>query len=540
MGKTSLSVEYAYRFRGLYAGVWWCPAQSRLGLLSSLAAFGAALGAVSADEADVEKVAQSALRALAEQRSTWLLVYDNVTSPEDIADLLPAAGARLLITSRFSDWGGWAEEVALDVLPIEEAIAFLQERSGFRDEAGARVLAEALGSLPLALDHAAAFCRSAHQRLADYAAKASQRIADDPPRARRTAYPRSVAATFDLAITEAVERCAAAEALMAFFAACAPERIPMILVEGAIENEPERLKALAALTELSLVRRDPFDDGAPAVSVHRLVQTVARTRSEGMGTAEDAVANLITRLAAIYPSDSFIEPKSWRLCAELTSHLLTLRAAGFYGTSKVAESSVLLNRAGEYLSQRAAYAQAGPLISESLAIREKTLGAEYPDVAASLNNLGLLLMDEGDIAGARPHLERALAIREKTLGAGHPDTATSLTSLGLVLRGEGDRAGARALWERALAIQEKTLGAEHPDVAASLNNLGLLRYDERDLSGARPLFERALAIDERAFGPEHPRSAQLLDNLAHIIRDEGDIARARPLFERALAISEKG
>jgi hypothetical protein len=144
-----------------------CPAKNRAGLLTSLAAFGAALGTISADEADVEKAAQSALRALVEQRSIWLLVYDNVTSPEDIADLLPAAGARLLVTSRFSNWGGWAEEVARDVLPIEEPIAFLQERSGLSDEAGARLLAEALGSLPLALVHATAFCRSAHLRFAD-------------------------------------------------------------------------------------------------------------------------------------------------------------------------------------------------------------------------------------------------------------------------------------------------------------------------------------------------------------------------------------
>ena len=58
-----------------------------------------------------------------EQRATWLLVYDNVTAPDDIADLLPSAGARVLITSRFSDWSELADEVALDVLPLEEAVA---------------------------------------------------------------------------------------------------------------------------------------------------------------------------------------------------------------------------------------------------------------------------------------------------------------------------------------------------------------------------------------------------------------------------------
>jgi hypothetical protein len=64
------------------------------------------------EEADVKKAAKAALRRLAEQRATWLLVYDNVTAPDHIADLLPSAGARVLITSRFSDWSELADEAA--------------------------------------------------------------------------------------------------------------------------------------------------------------------------------------------------------------------------------------------------------------------------------------------------------------------------------------------------------------------------------------------------------------------------------------------
>jgi hypothetical protein len=35
VGKTSLAVEYAHRYRSLYAGVCWCPAETRTGLLSA-------------------------------------------------------------------------------------------------------------------------------------------------------------------------------------------------------------------------------------------------------------------------------------------------------------------------------------------------------------------------------------------------------------------------------------------------------------------------------------------------------------------------
>jgi predicted ATPase len=70
VGKTSLAIEYAHRFRGLYAGVCWCPAETRTGLLSVLAGLAVTLSAATADEADVEKAAKAALRRFAEQRAT--------------------------------------------------------------------------------------------------------------------------------------------------------------------------------------------------------------------------------------------------------------------------------------------------------------------------------------------------------------------------------------------------------------------------------------------------------------------------------------
>jgi tetratricopeptide (TPR) repeat protein len=571
VGKTALAMEYAHRFKGLYVGVCWCPAETHTGLLSALAGLAVTLGASTAEEADLEKAAKAALRRLAEQRATWLLVYDNVPAPDAIADLLPSAGARVLITSRFSDWSELATDVALDVLPLDEAVALLERRTDRSDPAGANTLAEALGFLPLALDHAAAYCKRTQMQFGDYAEKATRLINAAP---RGVGYPRSVAATFDLAITQAVTQCPAAEALMAYLAHCAPDRIPMTLVEGAVEDETEHLQGLAALAEVSLVQHHPFEDGTPAVTVHRLVQAVARARSEVNGSA---VARLVSQLAAIYPleEDAYGNPRSWPLCTKLTPHLPARYAPDD------ASVAALFSRAGSYFQGRAAYSKAAPLFGDALAIYEKALGPEHPytvttlnnlarvlqdqgdlvgarplyeralaicekaigpeapNTAASLNNLALLLQDQGDLAGARLLVERALAIREKVLGPEHPSTAAILNNLADLLRNQGDLAGARLLVERALAIREKVLGPEHPNIASSLNGLALPLLEQGDLAGARPLVERALAIYEKAFGPEHPSTATTLYNVARLLRKEGDLAGARPLFERALAIYEK-
>jgi tetratricopeptide (TPR) repeat protein len=536
VGKTTLAVEYSNRFRNLYDGVWWCPGETRTGLVTSLAALAKELGVASAEEADIEKAAQAALRGLAEQGDIWLLVYDNVASPEEIADLLPSADARVLITSRFSDWSGRADEVALDVLPLAEAIAFLNSRAGRSDDPGASTLAEALGRLPLALDHAAATCKRTGMSFAAYAARASSLMGSAP---RGATYSRSVAATFDLATEDAVKQSAAAEDLMAFLAYCAPERIPLTLVDGAIDDDNERMAALAALGEQSLIKHDPFEDGEPAVTVHRLVQAVGRARSADKDAAQGAVKGLIARLAAIYPSDGYDNPGSWSRCAKLTPHLRVSCETEMDDAAADAERANLLNRAGSYFHGRGVYSEARPLFERALAIREKELGPEHPYTATSLINLALLHTDRGDFAGARPLYERALAINEKAFGPEHPDTATCLNNLAILLQGEGDLAGAQSLYERALAIDEKALGPKHPRTSQSLHHLAQLLRTQGDLVGARALLECTLTIREKAISLEHPQTATSLDNVASLLEAGGNLAGARPLYERALTINEK-
>jgi hypothetical protein len=312
VGKTSLAVEYAHRYRNLYSGVCWCPAETRASLITALAGLGSGHGDAASEEADAETAAKAALHRLAEQRATWLLVYDNVASPSEIAGLLPSAGARVLITSRFLDWSGLADEVALSTLSPEEAVAFLQSRAGRNDAAGARTLADALGYLPLALDHAAAYCRRTQVGFAEYATRASTFIASVP---RDVMYPRSVAATFDLAIAEAAARSSAAEQVMALLGYCAPVRVPIYLLQGLTDSE----EAIAVLAELSLIRHDPFEDGFPAVTVHRLVQAVARHRSEEKGTAKATIERVSEALKTPPPPSP--RTHGLRVFRELTPRL---------------------------------------------------------------------------------------------------------------------------------------------------------------------------------------------------------------------------
>ena len=78
---------------------------------------------------------------------------------------------------------------------------------------------------------------------------------------------------------------------------------------------------------------------------------------------------------------------------------------------------------------------------------------------------GHVYKEQGKYAEAEALYKRALAIREKALGADHPDVAETLYNLAVVYRPQGKYADAEALYKRALAIREKALGPDHPDVA---------------------------------------------------------------------------
>jgi Tfp pilus assembly protein PilF len=81
------------------------------------------------------------------------------------------------------------------------------------------------------------------------------------------------------------------------------------------------------------------------------------------------------------------------------------------------------------------------------------------DRAASERSLvesgSLYLRERASFAQTRATLERALAIGERTLDSNHPDVATWLTNLAGVLQVQCDLVRAKELLERALAIQRQ-------------------------------------------------------------------------------------
>ena len=123
--------------------------------------------------------------------------------------------------------------------------------------------------------------------------------------------------------------------------------------------------------------------------------------------------------------------------------------------SGIAENPASFSYDPSYYFAQDRYAEAEPLYQRSLAIREKALGPEHPDVVSDLNGLALPYGNQGRYADAEPLLNRALAICEKALGPEHPVVATVLENYAVLRRKTGREVEADRLDARVKLIRAK-------------------------------------------------------------------------------------
>ena len=444
VGKTQLAARYARLHRGDYDVIWWLRAEQVVTLRADLASLAVALGLVSVDADEHDAI--DAARNWLERNGRWLLIFDNASGPDVVADLIPEhGGGHVVITSRMhADWRALgALPLALDAWEDVEALEFLATRTGEPGSPAAEAVAVALGNLPLALEQAAAYANRQAITLAVYL----QRLQDRAPElfsvGRPHGYEHTVETVWSMAY-EQVGLSPVARDLLGVCAHLAPEPIPRDLLD-AWASTPDRAETTAAgvreAIELLLSYALLTSANGMTVTMHRLTAELARDRaspSERRTAAADAVELLIYVLPE-QPSDH----QQWSACARLLAHALVATSYASALDAAPAYTAGVLSRVGQYQQARGDYAAARSVMQRALAIFEGTLGHEHILVAITLGNLGITLWRLGDLAAARDAQQRALAITEAIYGPEHAEIAITLTNLGIVLEQLGDLEEAR-------------------------------------------------------------------------------------------------
>ena len=118
-------------------------------------------------------------------------------------------------------------------------------------------------------------------------------------------------------------------------------------------------------------------------------------------------------------------------------------------------------KAGTEAYQRGQYAEAEKQALAALQEAEK-FGPNDQRFAISLLFLGRVYQDQGQYSRAEPLYQRSLAIWEKALGSEHPNVATGLENYAKLLRKTNREAEAAKLEARAKAIRDKHAAQNPP------------------------------------------------------------------------------
>jgi tetratricopeptide (TPR) repeat protein len=561
VGKTSLAVEYAWRYGGEYERVVWLRADSVASMRDGYARLARDLTLPGHDNQDAEAVIQAGRGWLSQQRDA-LLILDNADfndkyKSEDLRALLPNPGPkhRLITTRTPKDLTklGVRKPYPLHTWDKDQALRYLMERVvgenavSTSEAAAAGELAEALGGLPLALEQVAAYMALHESTFQNYLAMFRKQDIGWLEKSKPDAgeYERTVATTWNLSM-EAVERESQASAdLLRFCAFLTPDPIPAeLIVRAPVQISQSIYNHFSACGNDSMEREAAYDalllpllryslitkNSDHTFTVHRLLQAVIRAQ-RGSGNYEDGIHCAIRTCNASLPNAEY---RYWFLYERLLQQ--SRAAAGFIESLNLASepAGTLLCNLSVYLAQRGQHEDAIHYAEICVVTYKKVLPGEHHQVATSINNLA-------GFYESRRWYEKSLQLYKEALGIlrnSSPEVpakvASTINNIADIYRRQGRYDEAESLFIEALGIDEEFYGRDHYEVATDLNNIALLYLDLHRYKEAELLFNESLETRRRTLPDGDPNIAVSLNNLASLYLLQGRYSDAEPLLHEAL------
>ncbi|MGW1681968.1 FxSxx-COOH system tetratricopeptide repeat protein [Saccharopolyspora sp. NPDC002376] len=544
-GKTELAAAYADRLwtaRELDLLVW-VNATSRQAVLSAYADLNANLTAT--EETIPLRGAERLLMWLGETSLRWLVVLDDVASPNDISGLWPPAtrAGRVIVTTRRRDVPLRRRRQLIDVGGFSRAEALDYFRQALAGEShlldGAEELAQELGYLPLAIKMACAYIRQTGVSCAEYRQQLFDRFDESGGLIR---YP---AASLQVAVGRAMRRAelnapvGVARPLIEIVSLLSSDNIPLEVL-----TVPEVLELLSERVGRRLDRQDVLDElwflaQSSLVTVDHVGSSVAvRTHDFVQRLMRESLSE--ERLAAVVRTAADALLLVWRGGYDpvreqtLRANAEALIVASGEHLWDVGCHPVLL-RLGRSLGECGLGMEAEYHFRRLHEIATQRLGPQHPDTLMVLGELAHWRGMSGDAPGAVAGFQSLFEDRLRVLGRDHPDTLAARHNLAF-WRGEaGDLAGAVAGFQSLFEDRLRVLGRDHPDTLAAHHNLAHWRAVAGDTPAAIEEFECLVQDYTSVLGPDDPSTLTARFNLGHWVGTAGDASRAISLLQQLLS-----
>jgi hypothetical protein len=554
VGKTEIATEYIHRHRDKYEIIWWIRAEHTDRVRDALVKLGQRLGVGPAGtESGRDRTIAAVLETLASgSRPNWLLVYDNAAQPLELQRYLPACppGGHIIITSRLQNWPGYIEKDNVGVSPFteDEAISFLRRRvpalgvnrrlpadEDYRRIGEAGRLAGALGHLPIAIEHAAAYLTETGHSVDGYLSRFEEnahRLLNE----QLGEFPASVSATWTMSTELLTADAVHVFNLCAFFSP-EPIAVELCLDHARAVSDPPGLRELltspprfrAAATQMNRLSLVKLDGARDQIQMHRVVQAVTRgqlrqNRPDAFLAYRDAVETL---LAESNPGN----PDRGRFDAAYDRSLQHLESErNFLNTANPALRRLIIDQVRR-LHLRGGHVEAMRFGQDTLRVWRERLGPDDLHVLTLAVEVAIAMQMDGHAADARRLILATRAMLDE-----HNDDQREVTLLcenayGADLRTRGQFNEALELDRGLLPKFEQIFGPEHERTLNVRNNIAA---DYRRLGR----FGEALEIDRLTFedrcrilGASDPRTLNSQDMVAIDLRGLGryqeslDIAR---------------
>jgi tetratricopeptide (TPR) repeat protein len=552
VGKTEIALEFCYRNLSRFHTVWWMPAEDTIGLDTAYKKLGDAKGILSGDEKDADEIRET-VRSWLENNPGYLLIYDNVENTKALSPYLPREiPGSIIITSRDVKIAAGLEQehntVNIDVFDAPDAALFLVKRARKADSAGAEELAQRLGLLSLALEHAAAYILANNISFADYLAlleKSGLEVFNASEDKNRR-YLRTVNSTWRISIAKIKNQ--SAEQMLYLCAYLASEGIYLKLFE--YEQNPSPLKEdmrnalnrnaiIREMTRYSLVS-ESNSVGEKLYSMHRLLQETLRNSLEGDNS-------YITHCVDIFDNNFDFAWDELESLASFAKNLPHAVAVSDYGSAVFVNDKRKLDQigriymiTGEGLQHEGQYDRALSQYKKALAIRTKLFGEKHIETADIYDAMGEAYREKGARQESLDSLKTALDIKRNEYGTEDSAVAKTYHGLGETFQSNNSFIGRKKALEwyaKALAILEKL--SEDTSKGNVYNSIALVYADQRKHAKALEFYLKALAIDEKKYGPDHHALAPLYNNisLAYSARKKAQLAL--DYAQRSFAITQK-
>lgn len=195
----------------------------------------------------------------------------------------------------------------------------------------------------------------------------------------------------------------------------------------------------------------------------------------------------------------------------------------------------VLQNTGAVLNQLGRYMDAQHHQEQVLAVRQRTLPADHPQIGETYNSLGAIAFRRGEYATAVGYFEQTVQIRLKVFGTDNIQLAIPTLNLGQASAYMGKTTAAITHLSEALRLRRLAFPEDSPLVARALALIGRVQRLAGDLPEAEAHLAQALAVFERT-QPDHLNMAEAKLDLALVRLAQGQINEATTLLQQAQAI----